>query len=227
MTKAASSIFRFALMLALGACASPKSELAPIALSPADASALAGRSATNSVYQSPDFIAESAGQGTPGIAGHAMMVGERNGILIDNKIGDPAPVIARNLGLMLAKQYGLRFSAAPRSAFASAEVTDIAASNPDAEILVDVQTLQWGLLNARSDLDAYRVKYEVRMRLVDNIDGRLLAQETCTHLKDEEDGAAAPSYEDLAANGAAGLKQELLDAALFCTRRFMGVLFQG
>ena len=227
MTKAARSILLFALVLALGACAGPKSDQAPIALSSADASTLAGRSATNSVYQSPDFVAELAGRGTPGIAGHATMVGERNAILIDNKIGDPAPVIARNLGLMLAKQYGLRFAAAPRSAFASAEVADIAASNPDAEILIDVQTLRWGLMNDRSDLDAYRVKYDVRMRLVDNFDGRVLAQETCTHMKDDEDGAAAPSYEDLAANDAAGLKQELLDAALFCTRRFMRVLFQG
>ena len=224
MTKAASSLSWFALVLALGACASPRPASVSITLSSADASALAGKTATNSVYQRPDFVEGLAGPHTHGTGGDAKPAGERNGILVDNKVGDPAPVIARNLGLMLAKQYGVRFTAAPRSAFASAEVGDVAARNPDAEILLDVQTLQWGLLSAGPEPDTYRVQYDVRMRLVDNADGRVLAQDTCSHMKDDED-TAAPSYEVLAADGAAGLKEALLDAALSCTRRFMRVLF--
>lgn len=64
----------------------------------------------------------------------------------------------------------------------------------------------------------YRVIYSVRAKLVDVDRGAVLAEAFCSRLPELD--ATAPSHDELLANEAARLKQELAKAASECAGRF-------
>ena len=72
-----------------------------------------------------------------------------------------------------------------------------------------------GVAEARTD---YLYEYSARMRLVDTKSGQVLAEGACSRVPEET--KASPTYDEMLANNAERLKQELRSAAEFCVNEF-------
>jgi len=102
---------------------------------------------------------------------------------------------------------------------------EIAAAHPSADLVLDVRT-GWDLEPLPRDSSKYRFTYLAHLRLsdakivhlIDGKKGAVIADGTCSRLSEET--TSAPSYDELLANGAQRLKDEIGGAARFCAEEF-------
>lgn len=73
--------------------------------------------------------------------------------------------------------------------------------------------------------EKHRVGHGARLRMIDMKTRGVLAVGDCSNRSEET--PASPMYEELLANGAERLKQELREAADFCVDEFKTKVFQG
>ena len=188
------------------------------ALPPSSASGLKGREITLTVHDKPDFFAgQSSVMGFTGggLIAAGIMISNGNKLVADNRIEDPAIVIGRALSANLGEAYETRLAATTVPAKTD-DPAELARQNPRADLLLDVATSGWSLNYFPTAWTRYRVTYGARMRLIDVKRGEVIAQGACRRLPEETPDA--PTYDDLVADGAARLKQELGIAAEQCIR---------
>lgn len=161
--------------------------------------------------------------GLVGLVSRALETGEQ--ILRENGIADPAPYLAQRLGDDLRRRYGLTLEQQAQYV-TNDDPTQMTAAYPAADLLLDVWLNDLSLGRSTQDSSKRQVNYAAEIRLIDAkvvhlIDGkkgRVIAHGRCTRTSAKTPNP--PSYDDLLANGAQRLKDELADAARFCVDEF-------
>lgn len=95
---------------------------------------------------------------------------------------------------------------------------ELAAQYSDADVLLDVQTINWSFVYFPTDWNSYRVIYSAKIRVIDVKKSKLLAEGFCSRIP--ENSETAPSHDELLADQAARLKQELRIGADHCVEEF-------
>jgi hypothetical protein len=165
----------------------------------------------------PDFAATTPARAAFGGLGAAMTINEGNKIIRENGVEDPALYIAQTLASDLQGRYKTRLS--PKGApVASDEVGELVKNANGSDLVLDIRTINWSFVYFPTSWGKYRVIYSARLRLVDAKSGRVLAEGGCHRVPEQT--AQSPTYDELVANSAARLKQELRTAADFCISEF-------
>jgi hypothetical protein len=212
-----------AIAVCVGACALQRGLTADTAAS------LKHRQLTTTVRRAPALYVVVAGMPPLGLAaaiGTSIARSEAGLRLVrENEIQDPAFKIAEELGERLRRVYDVRAST-PVLGFVDDDPTKISQATPAADLVLDVWTDNWSMEPFTSDDPQYRVRYLVNIRLIDakgapTVDGRsgvVLAEGTCRCVSEDESLAA--TYDELVADHARRLKNELETAVEVCVEDF-------
>ena len=179
---------------------------------------LQGSTITVSTREKPSFGAMTAGKATFGLLGAAAMISAGNEIVKKNAIEDPAVSIARELADSFASANAMTVVPTEGVLAKSTNPAELARQYSAADILLDVQTVNWSFAYFPTDWNNYRVIYSAKARLIDTRTRKVLAEGFCSRVPEKTDDA--PSHEELLANQAARLKQELEAAAQHCVSEF-------
>jgi hypothetical protein len=183
----------------------------------ASADSMKGKEMVLAERPRPDFAAMTPTKAMFGAIGGAAMVGEGNDIVKANAVQDPAIYIGESLAEALGTRYSIRRS--PKGVpVVTDETADLAKVGAASDLALDVRTINWSMAYYPTSWGKYRVIYSARLRLLDTKSGKVLAEGGCARVPDEI--ATAPSYDELLANNAERLKQELRTAAEFCVNEF-------
>lgn len=173
-----------------------------------------GGTAVTSAREKPAFSAMTAGKAMFGMIGAAAMVTTGNEIVRSNSVDDPATYIGEKLLADLASRYALTVVPKTGALADTNEPDKLSRLYSNADLLLDVQTVNWSLAYFPTDWNSYRVIYSVKIRLIDTKKAKAIAEGFCARVPDKADNA--PGYDQLVGNNAAGLKQELSLAADYC-----------
>lgn len=162
---------------------------------------LQGKTLAVAKREKPSFAAGTAGKAAFGVIGAAAMIAKGNSIIQENHVEDPAVYIAKELAGDLATAHSMTLAA-----------------EGGADILLDVRTVNWSFIYFPTDWNSYRVIYSAKLKLTDAKSGKVLAEGFCARVPEKSD--SAPGYEELMADQAARLKQELTAGADQCIGEF-------
>ncbi|GAA4494015.1 hypothetical protein [Pseudaeromonas paramecii] len=165
----------------------------------------------------PDFIAQTAVNVQFGLLGLASAISSGNAMIKNNQVADPAIAIADKLAQGLAQEQQMQVVAEAQSV--SSKVTDEALLGHfgQQDYVLDVKTLGWSSIYFPTDWDNYRVMYTARARLIEVQTGKIIADETCSHVPDYADTNQAPSYKAL--EDGSGLKTALAQSVEYCVNQ--------
>lgn len=183
-------------------------------------SRFAGRTFQRSVYPTPDFAAYTAGKAGFGVIGAALIIRAGNEIIRENAVEDPAIRLGRELAQSLAVRHGLELLTAAPPVAQSDDVAALLQTYGDADLILDLRTINWMFIYFPTDWDNYRVLYSVRLRVIDRRQKAVIAEGFCAYRPEYEDTNKAPTRDDLVGNHAEGLKRELVTAADYCSAFF-------
>ena len=216
-----------AIVLAAAGCVSVQE----VPMSAASVDAARGRELSVGVRDKPDFGAMTAGKMAGGalfgalggaVAGSAM-VSAGNEIVAQNAIEDPAEQIGAALSAGLNSKLGAK-PVQFRTRLTTDDAAEVSRAPNGADLVLDVRTIGWGFVYFPTSWSKYRVMYSARARLLDARKGQVLAESGCAlPLADNAD--AAPTYDELLANGASRLKGELQRGADYCAGQFAAKMF--
>ncbi len=210
-------IFGIGLILTLGGCATKT-----VLLTPSIGSAYRGKSITYTVREVPDFSAMTAGKGMFGAIGSVAMVSKGNKIIQKNEVPDPAIAIATSLVNDLATKYELTVKR-PNKKTESKNAEEIAFNYRDSDLVLDVQTFNWGFVYLPLDWNNYRILYICKLKLIDTKKQTVIASGKFQY--DSYESGVYPSYDQLMNNKAEGLKRELKKAEKECITDFRERIF--
>ncbi|HEX9982924.1 MAG TPA: hypothetical protein VGF69_06655 [Thermoanaerobaculia bacterium] len=176
--------------------------------------ALQGGTITVTNRPKPGFTALTAGKAMFGMIGAAAMIVAGNKIIEENAVEDPAGYIATALATELASANTMTLVPKEGVLARSWKPAELARQYTGSDLLLDIQTVNWSFGYFPSDWNNYRVIYNAKLRLIDTKSGKLLAAGFCSSIPDKS--ADAPSHDELLADNAARLKQELTEAADHC-----------
>ncbi len=151
----------------------------------------------------PSFYADTPGRRTFGILGVMAMAVEGNRLVRDYGLEDPAVTLSEELIASLAIQNRMRTS-----------------SRTDADVMLEVKTINWDFRPYRNDPDDLFVVYSARVNLVDRRDGQVIASGKCRAGRERTGDSA--TLQELLADNANRLRQELREAAHECAQRIKG-----
>ena len=209
-------MFRFLLVVVAATTAGCVS-VQQIPMNPSSADTIKDKEIALSQRAKPDFAASTPAKAMFAMIGATAMISEGNELIRKNAIEDPAVYIAHTLADDLHGRYNTRLS--PKGvAVAGDDVADLVKNANGSDLVLDIRTLNWSFVYFPLSLGKYRVIYSARLRLVDAKSGRILAEGGCYRVP--EHTAHSPTYDELVANSAARLKQELRTAADFCVSEF-------
>lgn len=207
--------------IALGGCVSTR--VAP--LDSQQIGALQGGTIAVSHREKPTFMAQTAGKATFALLGAAAMMAAGNKIVADNGVEDPAVYIGRKLTEDLALMHLLTLVDAGTVVADSTDVAKLARQYSKADLLLDVQTVDWNFIYFPTDWNSYQVIYRTKVRLIDTKKAKLLAEGYCERVPGKT--GDAPSHDQLVGNGAAGLKQRLAKHAESCLEELRRTTLSG
>ncbi|HEU4887739.1 MAG TPA: hypothetical protein VFV49_07635 [Thermoanaerobaculia bacterium] len=179
---------------------------------------LNGRTITVTTREKPSFGAMTAGKATFGLLGAAAMISAGNKLVEKNAIEDPAGYIASELAGSFASANAMTVVPTEGVLAKSTNPGELARQYAGADILLDVQTVNWSFAYFPTDWNSYRVIYSAKARLIDTKTRKILAEGFCARVPDKTEDA--PGYDELLDNQAARLKQELKTAADHCISEF-------
>jgi hypothetical protein len=185
---------------------------------------LPGRSVTQVRFAKPDFVATTPGKAMFGVLGAVAMIAAGNDIVTTNKIEDPASSIAQSLTRGMQEKFQLVPLNETATQVDTSDVDTLARSYPKSDLLLDVRTTDWKFVYFPVNWTHYRVGYSVQARLVNLKTREVLAEGTCKHLPEEDTNA--PTEDELLANNASRLKQELRNAADHCLEQLKKTIFR-
>ncbi len=204
----------FGLIAALSGCVSVQH----VPLAPGAAESLRGREVTVAAWERPDFMAMTAGRAAIGglIGAVTMTEGGRN-VVNNNNVQDPAGAILQAMAADLKSAHGWRF--ADRQLLVGADdPAQLAKDYPGTDVVLEMRTISWGYTYFPTTWNRYRVIYSARLRLIDAKKGQVLAEGFCSRVPEETPNA--PTGDELLANGAQVIKNELQAAANHCVQHF-------
>lgn len=166
----------------------------------------------------PDFAAMTAGKASFGLIGAMAMISAGNAIVEENGVEDPAAYIGTALANDLSARLGATTVDNGGTLATGTKPGELAKLYPGADLVLDVQTVNWSFAYFPTDWNSYRVIYSAKLRLIDTRTGSLKAEGFCARVP--EQAADAPSRDQLLADQAAALKRELRAAAEHCIGEF-------
>ncbi|MBT8046570.1 MAG: hypothetical protein KJN67_05340 [Pontiella sp.] len=169
-----------------------------------------GKTITYAVHEKPSFSAMTADKAMFGAIGGVAMINKGNKIIRENNVPDPAATIGATLVNDLAIKYGLVVKQ-PTKRTSSTKTEQVASDYRNADLVLDVQTKNWGFAYFPMDWDNYRIMYGAKLKLIDTRTVTELASGSVSYDSKKSNGKH-PSYGQLINNQAAGLKQELKKA---------------
>lgn len=184
---------------------------------------LKGGTITLTKREKPPFSATTAGKAMFGAIGAVAMIVHGNKIVEENAIEDPAGYIATALAGELASANAMTVVPTEGVLARGRNPAELARQYSGADLLLDVQTVNWTFVYFLPDLTRYRVVYSAKLRLIDTKTGKGVAEGFCARVPEKSDDA--PSYDELLADQAARLKQELATAADHCISDFRAKVF--
>ena len=179
----------------------------------------------------PDFAAITYGNMmwsafTGGIIGTIKMISDGNKIINDNAIEDPAIVISKNLSADFKKKYDVQIIEDAIVKDISYDAEKIAKEYRDiADYALDLRTINWHFVYLPMRIDSFRVIYSSKLRLIDTKNSQIIAEGFCARIPEGEQTKNAPSYDQMLANKAQILKEELAQSAIYCTDLLKGKVF--
>lgn len=168
--------------------------------------------------EKPDFAAMTADKAMFALVGAVAMISAGNSIVEENEVEDPARYIQSQLAEALSSQYGYTINAAGDKVVDSIKAVKIAEAYAGSDLVLDIETVNWSFGYFPTDWNNYRVIYSAKLRLVNTKTKSIIAEGFCSRVPEEDD--TAPSYDELLANKAERLKQELKIAADTCIGQF-------
>lgn len=174
-----------------------------IPLMPADAAALKDKTVALTLHETADFGAMTAGKAGFGVFGVLAMFKAGNDMVRENQIADPALLVREHLAAGLQNAYGARLLAPDAAATKAKKPKQIAALHPEADYVLDVDSVGWGYLYFPTDWNNYHVGYSVKVQLVAK-DGRAVSSAVCS--ADSKAEKEPPKREQLLADGARMVK---------------------
>ncbi len=208
------------ISLTMTACVSTKT----IVISEPDSAQLDQSSLTTTKRDKPDFSAVTAGKAVVGgLIGAMAMIAAGNNIVEEHDIADPADYITKQLAEELATHYGVNVQASEAGELESESPQKISKQHDGVDYVLDVRTVNWSFAYFPSDWNNYRVIHNARMRLIDTETGDVIAQGFCSRIPEKT--STAPSKDELLAENAARLKQELQIAADECIENLKANVF--
>jgi hypothetical protein len=201
-------------LIMLAGCVSTKS----VQVKEKDLVSVQGGTVTTSTREKPGFAAMTAGKAMFGAIGGAAMVVAGNNIVEENDVDDPAHYIAQELAKGFADANAMSIVESEGVTTSGTKPAELAKQHSNADVLLDVQTVNWSFGYFPTDWNSYRVIYSAKLRLVDTKEKKLLAEGFCSRVPEKTENA--PSHEELLADHAARLKSELAIAADYCIATF-------
>tara|TARA_R110000868_G_scaffold209273_1_gene458928 strand:- start:544 stop:1200 length:657 start_codon:yes stop_codon:yes gene_type:complete len=198
----------------LSACVSTKN----IKISATDIQQLNPNNMALTIRDKPDFAAMTAGKAMFAMLGAAAMIAAGNELVKENEVEDPARYIQTELAKALTTSYGFALNIGPAIKVDTDKPAKIAALAPASDLVLDVETINWSFAYFPTDWNNYRVIYSVKLRLFNTKTKSMVAEGFCSRVPEED--TSAPSYDELVANKAERLKQELKVAADKCIGEF-------
>lgn len=204
-----------AVSMLLGGCVSTKNVKADVSALRSDGHG----TVTVSARKKPDFTAMTAGKAAiGGMIGALAMIKAGNDIVEENDIEDPAGYIGAELSKSLSESLGVKPVDNGGKLADTGNPDQLAQLYRNADLLLDVQTVNWSFTYFPTDWNNYRVIYSAKLRLIDTRTGKLRAEGFCARVPEKSD--AAPSRDQLLADSATLLKTELKVAADYCIGQF-------
>jgi hypothetical protein len=208
------SAWLFGLIAVLSGCVSVQH----VPLAPAAAESLRGREVTVAAWERPDFMAMTPARAAiGGLIGAAIMTEGGKNVVENNNLQDPAAAILQAMAADLKSAYALRLSDRQLTVGAD-DPAQIGKDYPGTDVVLELRTVSWGYVYFPTSWNRYRVIYSGRLRLIDAKKGQVLAEGFCSRVPDETPNA--PTGDELLANGAQVIKNELLAAANHCVQHF-------
>ena len=218
MSKLVSIVF-LALSLFLAGCVST----ANVAVSNARLAQVSGGRVVTTSRPLADFAAMKASNAMLSGMGAAAALKSGNDLLRKNGVEDPAQVIAGALANDLAKSHRLvrgQTIAFPGQLRDAKRIGAAAAGRAD--LVVDVQTINWMCIYLPFNWARFRVLYSAKLRLIDVRRNEQIAEGFFAWQTPDD---AEVSYDQLFENQAAGLKAQLAQAAAAATAHFREKVF--
>lgn len=134
-------------------------------------------------------------------------------------IGDPAATARGVITGALVQRFGVREMNRGQFHPATDDPTALAAAYRGIDLVVDVRTLDWGLIAGRDDRQW--LKYDARLRLIDGRTGAVLAEATCSNPEPRSDIDQPPVFLAWTYDAGALLKQELWATSNRCISAYL------
>jgi len=149
----------------------------------------------------PDFRAKEPTEGmmVGGMAGQIAAAGIGNEIVENNAVPNPAQQVG---DAIIASLAGRGMSPAP--------------NRLAADLLVEITTYKWTIATFAQDPNRYYIVFSSIARMKDAQTEEVLGQTSCKNVVTDTQASAAPTYQEMMANGAARLKIEMLEITKKC-----------
>ena len=198
---------------------------APVSVSDSRLSQAAGATFTHTLRAMPSFgnfsfTNATVGIAAGGIAGGIATVESGKKLIAKNGILDPALSISKQLCAELSARFKLSFNEAAAVKIETVDAKEVAhAIGGKVDFVLDVQTANWGSYYLPTNWTRYRVIYAAKVRLLDARKSQIVA-EGFFHWK-TPDNAKHPTHDELFANNAAVLREQLEEASRAATAYFI------
>lgn len=208
-------LFLAGVVIAATGCVSTKN----VTAQNGDLSRFSGRKLMVTKRPMPDFADFKPSNAMFGAIGGVMSVGSGNNLMRENKVSDPAIMIAAQLAAHCAEKFQLTTETpGPAHEVTGASVENIAALFAgQADLLLDVQTINWMCVYQPINWTRYHVQYSVKVRLIDIAKKQTVAEGFFAWRTPKDETF---KYDDLFANQAAAFKGQLDLAAVAAVIHF-------
>lgn len=165
----------------------------------------------------PDFAAQTPGTAMFAAIGGVASLVAGNNLITANNVPDPADEISARLAVAWNSRFGVG-APATVATIESGDAESLPASATQGSVILDVHSYLWMMSYHPLDWGHYWVSYNNKARLLDGATRRVLATSFCRSGPDDMPDPQ-PTYDDLAGNGAAGLKSWSADMARRCAAK--------
>lgn len=177
-----------------------------------------------------DFGSLSANKGKkiliPGVLNSVVTGIDGNDIAIQNQIPNPVIGTSKKLTALLAKKYKLTVKApTPYPGMAAYEYAAAAEKAGGADLVLNVVTKYWASAPFNTNADHYNITIVTWAILKDVKTGNDIVSGLCNYNPKYENTDDAPTWDNLYANGAAGMKSEVTKSEDFCAQNLMDTVF--
>ncbi len=187
-------------------------------ISSGDRGGLRGKTIAMTKRSSPSFLAMTAGKGMFAVAGVAVAAASGNELVRNKNIADPAEAIAQGVAAAYGASYDMQVLE-PVNTVTSSDIPATIKTAGNADYILDIASLGWGYSYLGFNFNQFRVGYSVNMRVIDAATGKVISTDSCIY-DPKKLGKPTVSHDELLANDAAYIKEELADATRFCIQKF-------